>query len=825
MTPTGLDATGRIPRYPFMNDLSHSITALKSAIATALMGGEDPAAQASTLAHINILQQVDATDRRKLEACLEAIKNPNAFADTNRKVVLARAQRFLTSLAIELSDRGLFTDVQAPQPMASAVPRPTDEGEYAPLLSLKGIGPKSAQRLLAYGIQSPLDLLFLLPRRYEDRRTICPIAELKPGMRAVTVGVVEKVSVFGRPWKRIMQVEIRDGDHRLLGMWFSNRRPNSSSFVKGQKIKMAGLVGNYRNSLQMAHPAVAREGEQNNAMDRILPIYPDIPGIPGATVEKAIHSALDTADSFLTDPVPPTLLGQHRLIPLKDALRLAHIPPEDVDISALDAWVNGSSPAHRRLAYDEFLFIQLALGLRKSSESAQGAPTISPGSFAPDRSARLLGFKPTSAQRRVIDEILQDMARGVPMRRLLQGDVGSGKTMVALDAIAACVDAGYQAALMAPTEILAEQHMRTLFPVLKQLGIHTALHMGNARTSARKKFIEQTASGRVQVAIGTHALISESVVFANLGLAVVDEQHRFGVAQRLGLQGKAKEGKAPHLLVMTATPIPRSLALTVHGDLDISVLDELPPGRMPVHTEFVSNESRETVVDAMEAALSRKEQVYVVCPIIEQSDVLDVSDAETTHAFYASRFGDDTVGLLHGRLPAEERDMTMDRFIAGELGVLVCTTVIEVGVNVPNATLMVIEGCERFGLAQLHQLRGRVGRGTQESRCILTGTPNTSESQMRIDTLTRSTDGFYIAEQDLQIRGPGELYGRRQAGLPGFRFGNLKKDLDLLQAARQDALNILTRSPRLECSDFATLGAELKRRILAGEGPVGEESG
>ena len=812
-----------------MNNISYSISTLKASIASALMGGEDPANLESTRPLLTALKSIIDTDQKKLDACIEAIGNRTSFAGTNRKVILARAQRYLTGLSIQLSDAG---ELQVASPRRSDV-RPTGEAHSIPalphaneeLLALKGIGPKTAVRLEAFGVNTPLDILFMLPRRYEDRRYVQPISALQPGMRAMTEGVIEKVSVFGKPWKRMLQVEICDDGHRIFGMWFSSKRPNTSRFVKGQRMRMAGLVGNYHNSLQMAHPSVACEGEQSNAMGRILPVYPEIPGIPGATLEKAIRSALENIHTYVHDPVPESLVTQHELIALTDALRLVHMPPEDVDIARLDAWVNGDSPAHRRLAYDEFLFVQLALGLRKSSECSGGAPILASDATLATRTADILGFAATSAQARVIEEIRADLALASPMRRLLQGDVGSGKTMVALAAIIACAEAGYQAALMAPTEILAEQHMRTLYPALKKLGIRAALHMGNARSSNRKKFIEQIANGFVQVAIGTHALISEGVYYGNLGLAIVDEQHRFGVSQRLGLQGKAREGKAPHLLVMTATPIPRSLALTVHGDLDISVLDELPAGRTPIETLFYGNEERDTVNQHIGDALARGDQVYVVCPIIEQSDVLDVSDAENTYQYYADRFGEHTVGLLHGRLAPDERDATMSRFIENRLGVLVCTTVIEVGVNVPNATLMVIEGCERFGLAQLHQLRGRVGRGHKKSVCILVGAPGTIESQQRIETLTTSNDGFHIAEQDLQIRGPGELYGRKQAGLPGFRFGDLKRDMDLLLAARQDAKDILAVSPHLSCERFAALGAELKRRILAGDGPIGEESG
>lgn len=812
-----------------IEEFTTSINCLKSDIAAALIGGNDPAEIRHTQQHLQTLSAVGSAiataDPKKLSFCIEAIENPQSFRGTNRKIVLARAQRFLTSLSIELGEIRTVSQKKSPPSPKSDRPSNADAGFDDALLKLKGIGAKTAAKLASHGITSPVEILFCLPRRYDDRRAVTPIAQLQPGMRVVTEGSIEKVAVFGRPWKRIMQVEISDGKDSIVGMWFSNRRPSSASFVKGKKLKMAGLVGNYKNSFQIAHPSVAFEGEPSNAMGRIIPVYPEIPGVPGATIEKAIHSALSCVCDYIEESIPIELVQKHGLISLQEALTLAHIPPLDVDIQKLDAWVNGSSPAHRRLAYDEFLFIQLALGLRKRSECKIGAPKIPSSDELATRTGGLLGFYPTSAQNRVIAEIQSDMDDVYPMRRLLQGDVGSGKTMVALSAIIACVEAGYQATLMAPTEILAEQHMRTLYPVLKKMGIHCALHMGNARSSTRKKFIEQTKTGIVQVAIGTHALISESVEFADLALAIVDEQHRFGVSQRLGLQGKASSDKAPHLLVMTATPIPRSLALTVHGDLDISVLDQLPPGRTTITTEYIASNDREAALSYVDDALARNEQVYVVCPIIDQSETLEVSDVNSTFDFYQERYGSSKVGLLHGRLSCEQRDEVMNQFLEQELGILVCTTVIEVGVDIPNATIMIIEGCERFGLAQLHQLRGRVGRSELPSTCLLLGDPTTIESEMRIETIVSSNDGFAIAEQDLQIRGPGQLYGKKQAGLPGFKFGDLKRDLDLLIAARQDAQDVLTESPTLAHGEYAKLGKELKRRILAGDGPIGEESG
>jgi ATP-dependent DNA helicase RecG len=494
-------------------------------------------------------------------------------------------------------------------------------------------------------------------------------------------------------------------------------------------------------------------------------------------------------------------------------------------MDVLAAWLEGSSPAQRRLVYDEFFHIQLALGLRRRQESRVPAQPIAAPADLADDAGRLLGFTPTAAQRRVVAEIAADLARGTPMRRLLQGDVGSGKTMVALAAALAAARAGCQAALMAPTEILAEQHMRNLEPVLKRLRLRAVLHIGEARSSSRKRSLAAIEAGTADLAIGTHALIQESVRFARLGLAIVDEQHRFGVSQRLGLVGKGRDGMSPHLLVMTATPIPRTLALTVHGDLDFSVLDELPPGRTPIATSLWAHDDRESVLDRARAVVARGEQVYVVCPVIEESEKLDVRAAEEVFADLGARFGEARTGLLHGRLPPERRDAVMDGFVRGEIAVLVTTTVVEVGVDVPNATMMIVEDAQRFGLAQLHQLRGRVGRGARPSECHLIADTTSPEAASRLEAIVGTLDGFAIAEADLRLRGPGELYGRRQSGLPGFRFGDLRRDGELLAWAREDALGLLAADPLLERDEHLLLREELRRRIEAGDGPVGEEAG
>jgi ATP-dependent DNA helicase RecG len=813
--------------------VTEAVARLRRRLSLALAGGVDPARDPEAAADLLAIEAAaPGDDPDRLAAFLRAMREPASVPDVGRRVVLARGQRFLLELAIALEDRR--------QAEAPARPRKRPEREAPPpspppatpfdpaLLDLDGVGPRTASRLASRGLPSPLDLLFWLPRRYDDRRRLVPIAELVPGQRAVARGTVASVRVYGRPWKRIMEVVVEDGGHRLSGLWFSSRRPPPDSFTVGEPVILAGLVGEYRGRRQMPHPVVVHEDTgPGDRVGRIVPVYAPVPGVAGRVVEQAVRCAAGRAGELAPDPLPPEIRSRRGLLPLAEALGLAHVPPDDIDDAELDAWTDGRSPAHRRLAYDEFLYLQLALAIRRRESAGHAAPALAgdAGGDLPSRVGRLLGLEPTAAQRRAIGEIAADLGRETPMRRLLQGDVGSGKTLVALAAVLAAVDGGCQAALMAPTEILAEQHMRTLEPALGRLGLRAALHLGQARSSSRKKALAGFADGRIRLAIGTHALIQGAVRFSRLGLVVVDEQHRFGVSQRLGLVGKGPEGRSPHLLVLTATPIPRTLALTVHGDLDVSVLDELPPGRRPVETRCWSPGEAEAAYADIARALGDGEQAYVVCPLIEESEKLCARAAEERHAALAGRFGADRVGLLHGRLEPERRDAVMDAFLAGGIGVLVTTTVIEVGVDVPGATVMVVEGAERFGLAQLHQLRGRVGRGRRASRCHLIADPASGDAARRLAVLAATGDGFAVAEADLAIRGPGELFGRVQAGLPGFRFGDLARDAELLAAAREDVARLVAGDPGMERPPLRALREELARRIAGGDGPVGEEAG
>jgi ATP-dependent DNA helicase RecG len=807
---------------------AEAVARLRSALFRALAGGADPSKSPAALEDLGIVARAAEAgvlpDAQKAAAFCAAIREPGSLPGVHRNVVLARGGRLLLSLSMALEDA-------ADEPPKRSERRRKTEAKPAPctpfdpsLLELDGVGPKTASRLASRGLKAPIDLLYWLPRRYDDRRSTTPIRELAPGMRAVTRGTVARVRVFGPRWRQMMAIVLKDGDDEIAGTWFSNRRPRSDRFVEGEEVTLAGLVSLYKGKLQIAHPIVVTE-ENGDRVGRIVPLYAEVPGVAGRVVEKAIGAAALRAKELVADRIPPEITARRGLLPLDEALSLAHRPPAGASAEELASWLDGRSPAQLRLAYDEFFYLQLALALRRRAEVSSPAPPIPAAADLADEAGALLGFAPTSAQRRVVAEIAADLARGTPMRRLLQGDVGSGKTMVALAAILAATRAGCQAALMAPTEILAEQHMRNLEPALRRLGLRAQLHIGEARSSARKRSLAAIEAGTADLAIGTHALIQESVRFARLGLAVVDEQHRFGVSQRLGLVGKGRDGLAPHLLVMTATPIPRTLALTLHGDLDFSVLDELPPGRTPIETRLWSGADREEALGRARAALDRGEQVYAVCPIIEESEALDVSAAETVHAELCERFGPERVGLLHGRLEPERRDAVMDGFVRGEIAVLATTTVIEVGVDVPNATVMIVEGAQRFGLAQLHQLRGRVGRGARPSECHLIADAASADTAARLEVIAGTLDGFAIAEADLRLRGPGELYGRRQSGLPGFRFGDLRRDAELVNWARDDALALIAADPSLEAPEHLGLAEDLARRIEAGDGPVGEEAG
>ncbi len=663
--------------------------------------------------------------------------------------------------------------------------------EARPVTTLKGVGQALADRLRKLGVETVQDLLFLLPLRYEDRTRTVPIGSLRPGDRAVVEGEVELAEVVFRR-KRTLLVRLSDGTGFLTLRFFYFSGAQQQQLQRGARLRCFGEVRRGPVGLEIVHPEYRRADVPDaQAVENVLtPIYPATEGVQQGRLRILTAMALEEAGrSSVRDWLPPELLADLRLPSLHAALEYVHRPPPDARLDLLSA---GRHPAQRRLAFEELLAHQLSLRqLRKEVRRDPAWPLDGPGDLE-RRLLESLPFSLTGAQRRVVEEVHADLRQASPMLRLVQGDVGSGKTVVAALAALRAVESGCQAALMAPTELLAEQHAQNFGRWLRPLGLPVAFLSGRLTGKARQSALDAIASGDVPLVVGTHALFQEGVRFARLGLAIVDEQHRFGVHQRLALREKgAGGGRFPHQLIMTATPIPRTLAMTAYADLDVSVIDELPPGRTPVSTVAIAESRRDEVVARIHAAVREGRQAYWVCPLIEESDVLEAQAAEETAATLAAALPEIRVALVHGRMPNAEKERTMAGFKAGETGLLVATTVIEVGVDVPNASLMVIENAERMGLAQLHQLRGRVGRGEHASSCVLLYRPPLSETaRQRLKVLRETTDGFEVARRDLELRGPGELLGTRQTGLMQMKVADLVRDADLLPRV-QDAAEMM----------------------------------
>ena len=639
-------------------------------------------------------------------------------------------------------------------------------------------------RFRRLGIRTDADLLLHLPLRYEDETRVVPIAEVRAGGPCQVAGEVVHAEVLARP-RRMLQVELDDGTGRIALRFLHFYASQVAQLAVGRRVRAHGEVRGGLFGLEMVHPRYRMTGPAERLPVTLTPVYPTVHGIGQAELRRAILDALAAAD--WPDTLRPGVAERLGLPPLMPSLRLLHQPTPDVPLSAIE---DRTHPACRRLAFEELLAQQLSLRRARAARARQRAQPLRDDAGP----ARLLGALPfalTGAQRRAWAEISHDLAGAEPMNRLLQGDVGSGKTVVAALAAMQAIGNGRQAALMAPTEILAEQHHRKLGPWLEPLGVRVAWLAGSLTPARKRRVREAAAAGEVDLLVGTHALVEESVELPALGLAIVDEQHRFGVAQRLAL--RAGRGEAlPHQLMMSATPIPRTLAMSYYADLDVSVIDELPPGRTPVVTKLVSEARRDEVVARVRAAVAQGRQAYWVCPLIEESEALDLQTAIDAHAALSAELEGLSVGLVHGRQPPAEKAATMDGFARGEIDLLVATTVIEVGVDVPNASLMVIEHAERFGLAQLHQLRGRVGRGTAESVCVLLyRAPLSANARERLRTMYETTDGFEIARRDLQLRGPGEFLGARQSGMALLRFADLERDAGLVDAARDEAAAML----------------------------------
>jgi ATP-dependent DNA helicase RecG len=656
---------------------------------------------------------------------------------------------------------------------------------------VRGVGPRRSALLASRGVRTVGDLLLRIPKSYQDRSKFISLDSLKPGHEsAVHARIYTSRSIQTRTRGRILDVVITDGTSFAHAKWFhGGHLQQARGFTAGREVVLFGRVDrdNYDSQLVFFNPEFELLDPENGDsasldMARIVPIYEELAGLTSRQLRRIVWAALSDLADPLDDPVPQEIRTAHGFPDLRACLQRIHFPATDDDVDKLN---HRASPSHRRLIFEEFFLLELVFALRKKQAQISEGVRFETNDRIRSSVKRILPFHPTSAQKRVFKEIVDDLRAPHPMSRLLQGDVGSGKTIVAFESVVVAVENGYQAAIMAPTEILAEQHYLNAKRILAPLGYSVGVLRRGIKKAEKKKLFDALAAGEIQVVIGTHVLAEESTVFKSLGLVIIDEQHRFGVIQRLQLMAK---GARPNTLVMTATPIPRTLAMTLYGDLDLSVIDEMPPGRTPIRTIHMTEKDENDVHRTLARQIEKGRQCYAVYPVIEESEKVDMKSATEGFEKLAKVFPDRTVALLHGRLKSEEKETIMRTFASGGIDVLVSTTVIEVGVDVANATVMLIEHAERFGLAQLHQLRGRVGRGSEASLCVLM-TPGKigDTARERIQAMVATTDGFRLAEVDLRLRGPGELAGTRQSGLPEFRVANLMEDTAMLALAQGEA--------------------------------------
>ncbi len=682
---------------------------------------------------------------------------------------------------------------------------------------LKGVGPKLAELLNKREIRTVRDLIQYFPRAYEDRRAARNIRSLQLNETVSLKAHISKVSAIplGQSKRRIYDIILSDSSGQIHCKYF--RVPYKGYFERFSpqtEVRITGKVIEYRGRLEFHHPDIREieSEEEAELKDDLIPIYPEIENLSSAKIHRMIQTCLEqiATDSWGPDLFPARLLDKYNLVTRQEALWKLHDPPVDQS----QEFAQLRSTAHRRIIFEEFFWLELYLAAKKAGLQREAGIALEAKQVLTEKLLKSLPFEMTGAQKRSFQEIETDLKKPHPMHRLIQGDVGSGKTLVAFLAAVMVSENGYQTCLMAPTEILAEQHLQNAQKVLTPLGVGVALLTGRTKASERTQILLKLESGDIQVLIGTHALIEEWVKFKNLALIIIDEQHRFGVQQR----GKLKEkGMSPHFLVMTATPIPRTLAMTVYGDLEVSVIDEMPPGRMPIQTRAVFENKRPEALKFLGDQIAKGRQAYVVYPLVDESEKIDLKNAVEEFQKLRLHFSELSIGLLHGQMKPLEKEQVMDQFRQGQIQILVSTTVIEVGVDVPNANLMIIEHAERFGLSQLHQLRGRVGRGQHKSFCVLImGNAVSEEARTRTRFMEETNDGFKIAEFDLEMRGPGEFLGTRQSGLPGFQMANLVRDVLILQESRQAAFEILEKDPQLVEPQHQLL----KQELLRAHGPA-----
>ena len=689
------------------------------------------------------------------------------------------------------------------------------------LVSVQGVGPRVYAKLQKLGLETVEDGLYYLPLRYEDRRQLKTISQLTDGCQEIFVATVlaSGETTTARSRRRIFEVIVGDTSGKLSLKWFRYRKPwLEKRFPVGQKAVFIGEVKRFGATREVHHPDADLINSdvdldqllRNDPLNfgRILPVYPLTEGLSQKQSRKIWFQLINDYAGYATSPLPASIRRKYRLLDLAEALQQIHWPSNDTNLERL---AKGQDRPRHSLVFDEFFFLELGLALKRAGVELEAGIAFKFTHKYTIPLNKLLPFKLTDAQRRVLGEIKRDMMSPQPMHRLLQGDVGSGKTLVALMSALIAIENEAQVAVVAPTEILAEQHYRTFKTWLDQLGLSTCLLQGSMSAAAKRDVVAQIANGEVDLIVGTHAVLQDAIEFKKLGLGIIDEQHRFGVRQRSVLRHK---GTNPDILVMTATPIPRTLSMTLYGDLAVSVIDQLPPGRKPVTTRLCGQNRHRQLYPQLRKQLEQGRQIYIVYPLVEESEKSDLQAATVAAETLATEvFPEFRVGLLHGRMKTAEKDAVMDAFRSGELQLLVATTVIEVGVDVPNATVMVIEHADRFGLSQLHQLRGRVGRGAEQSFCFLVPSENYSaDAARRLKVMVDTNDGFQVAEADLDIRGPGDFLGTRQAGLPEFRVANLIKDIRILEAARQEAFNYIEQTKMLTTADALPVSQELQRR-------------